>query len=201
MACNYALPCCLYKMNRKFPNYSIGLNSAPSREVIHRILHGQADLGFIVGKTEEENLECNLVFSDTICLVSSRDYHVPDEVTLNELKKIPLIMLNEQFSSYRMLHQYLSQKDCPVEKLKVMFQLDSTESVKSTVLAGHGAAFLPYMTVKKEIYQKLLKEIPVKDFDLTYDVYSVSRLHEHRENPELEEIIRYFKSIVSKSIC
>ncbi len=201
VACNYALPCCLYKMNRKFPNYSIGLSSAPSREVIHRVLHGQADLGFFVGKTAEENLDCKLVFSDTICLVASRDYHIADSIALSDLKKVPLIMLNEQFSSYRLLYQYLSRKGYPAENLKVMFQLDSTESVKSTVMAGHGAAFLPYMTVKKEIYQKLVKVIPVEDFDLTYDVYSVSRIHEHRENPEMEEIIRYFKAIVGKSIC
>lgn len=201
VACNYALPCCLYKMNRKFPNYSISLNAASSREVIRRVEHGQADLGFIVGETTEENLECNLVFSDQICLVASKDYHIADSIQWEDLKRVPLLMLNEQFSSYRLLHQYLAKKGYPVERLKVLFHVDSTESVKSTVMAGHGLAFLPYMTVKKEIYQKLVKIVDVADFDLAYDVYSINRVREARENPKLYEIIRYFKSIVSKSIC
>lgn len=110
-------------------------------------------------------------------------------------------MLNEQFSSYRLLRQYLDQQGHPVEKFKVMFQLDSTESVKSTVMAGHGVAFLPYITIKKEVYQKQIKIIPVTDFDLNYDVYSIYHMHEAKENQTLEEIVKYFISIVSKSIC
>ena len=86
-------------------------------------------------------------------------------------------MLNEQFSSYRLLHQYLKQAGHPLDTLRVMYHLDSTESVKSTVLAGHGAAFLPYITVKKEVYQKQIKIISVMDFDLNYDVYSIYNPH------------------------
>lgn len=201
VACNYALPCCLYKVNHKYPSYSFSLNSVPSKEVIHRIQHGQADLGFIVGKFENEMLNCKLAFSDKICLVVSKNYNIPEKVSLDELKKIPLVMLNEQFSSYRLLCHYLAQQGYPIERFKIMFQLDSTESVKSTVMAGHGAAFLPYITVKKEVYQKEVKIIPVTDFDVNYDVYSLYRVREAKENQALEGIVKYFISIVSKSIC
>ena len=201
VACNYALPCCLYKVNHKYPNYSFSLNSVSSNEVIHRIERGQADLGFIVGKIQEEKIVCSPAFSDKICLVASHGFHIPDRVTLDNLKRIPMVMLNEQFSSYRLLRQYLDQQGHPVEKFKVMFQLDSTESVKSTVMAGHGVAFLSYITIKKEVYQKQIKIIPVTDFDLNYDVYSIYHMHEAKENQTLEEIVKYFISIVSKSIC
>lgn len=201
VACNYALPCCLFKVNHKYPNYSFSLNSVPSSEVIHRVLHGQADLGFIVGKTEDEKLKCKLAFSDKICLVASQNFRIADKIRLDELKRIPIVMLNEQFSSYRLLCHYLAQQGYPAESLKVMYQLDSTESVKSTVMAGHGIAFLPYITVKKEVYQKQIKIIPVADFDLNYDVYSIHHAHSAKENPWMEEIVKYFLSIVAKSIC
>ncbi len=201
VACNYALPCCLYKVNHKYPNYSFSLNSSPSSEVIHRIERGQADLGFVVGKIESEKLVCTQAFCDKICLVASSGFHIPERITLDELKRIPMIMLNEQFSSYRLLRRYLDQQGHPVEKFKVMFQMDSTESVKSTVMAGHGVAFLPYITIKKEVYQKQIKMITVTDFDLTYDVYSIYHNREARENQNMEEIVKYFISIVSKTIC
>ena len=38
VACNYALPCSLFKVNHKYPSYSFSLNSVPSTEVIHRVL-------------------------------------------------------------------------------------------------------------------------------------------------------------------
>ncbi|MGL5437554.1 MAG: LysR family transcriptional regulator [Lachnospiraceae bacterium] len=201
VACNYALPCCLYKVNHKYPNYSFSLNSIPSNEVIHRIERGQADLGFIVGKTEAEKLVCTNAFCDKICLAASSGFHLPDRITLEELKRIPMVMLNEQFSTHRLLRRYLDRQGYPVEQFPIMFQLDSTESVKSTVMAGHGVAFLPYITIKKEVYQKQIKIIPVTDFDLTYDVYSIYRTHDVKENKELEAIVKYFISIVSKSIC
>lgn len=201
VACNYALPCCLFKVNHKYPNYSFSLNSVPSSEAIHRVLHGQADLGFVVGETNEEKLDCRLAFSDKICLVVSSNFHIADRIGMDELRKVPMVMLNEQFSSYRLLCRYLAQQGYPVDGFRVMYQLDSTESVKSTVMAGHGAAFLPYITVKKEIYQKQIKIIPVADFDLKYDVYSIYHAQDNRSSQSMDEIIRYFISIVSKSIC
>lgn len=201
VACNYALPCCLFKVNHKYPNYSFSLNSMPSSEVIHRVQHGQADLGFVVGETHDEKLNCSLAFSDKIYLVVSSNFHIADRIGMEELKKVPMVMLNEQFSSYRLLCRYLEKQGYPVEGFRVMYQLDSTESVKSTVMAGHGAAFLPYITVKKEVYQKQIKIIPVTDFDLKYDVYSICQTQEPKINSAMEEITRYFVSIVSKSIC
>lgn len=201
VACNYAIPCCLYKVNHRFPNYSFSLNSVPSSEVIHRIEQKQADLGFIVGKIEKEKIVCSPAFSDKICLVASSGFHIPDKITLDKLTRIPMVMLNAQFSSYRLLCHYLEQQKYPAERFKVMFHLDSTESVKSTVTAGHGVAFLPYITIKKEVYQKQFKIIHVTDFDLNYDVYSIYRIHDSSENQTLEEIVKYFISIVSKSIC
>lgn len=201
VAGNYALPCCLYKVNLKFPNYRFGLNSIPSSEVIYRIEKGQADLGFIVGRTDSEKLVCTPAFSDKICLVASSGFHIADKMTLDNLKKVPMVMLNEQFSSYRLLCQYLDQQGYPVDQFKVMFQLDSTESVKSTVLAGHGVAFLPYITIKKEVYLQQIKIIPMTDFNLRYDVYSIYRTAEAKEHQTLEGIVKYFISIVSKNIC
>jgi len=154
-----------------------------------------------VGNIQSDKLVCSPAFSDKICLVASNGFHIPDKVTIDKLKRIPMVMLNEQFSSYRMLVQYLDQQGYPIEKFKIMFQLDSTESVKSTVMAGHGVAFLPYITIKKEVYQKQIKIIHVTDFDLNYDVYSIYRNHDAKENQVMEEIVKYFISIVSKSIC
>lgn len=201
VACNYALPCSLFKVNRHYPNYSFSLNSVPSKEVLYRVLHGQADLGFIAGKVEEPELSCTLAFQDKICLVANSHFRVGDNVSLEDLKRIPMVMLNEQFSSYRLLCMYLNKKGYSVNKFKIMYQLDSTESVKSSVLAGHGVAFLPYITVKKELYQKQLKILSLADFDLDYNVYSVYSPKAVKGNPYLDVIIKYFISIVTGSIC
>ena len=47
--------------------------------------------------------------------------------------------------------------------------LDSTESVKASVIARHGLAFLPYMAIKKEVYHKQLKILDADGINLSYD--------------------------------
>lgn len=60
------------------------------------------------------------------------------------------------------------------------------------MLAQHGLAFLPYMAIKKEIYQKQIKIVNLAGFDLNCDVYSIHRPKEAVDNDELFGIIKYF---------
>ena len=53
---------------------------------------------------------------------------------------------------------------------KVLYNMDSTESVKSSVVGRYGMAFLPYISVKKELYIEQLKIVEVEGFDLDYAV-------------------------------
>lgn len=199
VACNYALPCSLYKVNRQFPNHAFHLASAPSSDVIRQVLDDRTDLGFIVGKTDSPELVCKEAYRDKIYLVGRSDYLIDPRITLETLKHYPLILLNESFSSYRILCDYTKQLGYPVNNFHVMYRLDSTESVKSAVQAGHGIAFLPYIAVKKELYQKQLKIIEIEKFDLDYVVYSI---HKHSSTDlRTSEIIDYFVANIDKSIC
>ncbi|MEG0542484.1 MAG: LysR family transcriptional regulator, partial [Angelakisella sp.] len=173
VAANYALPCSLFKVKHRFPDNDFSLTDICSQEVVQQVLGGNADIGFIVGRSNDPDLVCREAFSDKIYLVSKADYHIPESLTLDELKKYPIIMLNESSGSYRLVCDYLEKQGQNVQDLKVACSLGSTESVKSAVLAQHGLAFLPYMAIKKEIYQKQIKIINLKNFDLNCNVYSI----------------------------
>ena len=201
VAANYALPCSLFKVNYKFPSYNFSLVGAPSSEVILKVQAGEADMGFIVDKTEAPGLFCTEAFSDKVYLVANSSYNVPETIALESLKKYPLVLLSETFSSYRLLLKYLKARGHDISQYRVLYHLDSTESVKSSVINQFGMAFLPYMAIKKEIYQKQLKVVQVQDFDLNYDVYSIYRSKEDVGNDGVYAIIKYFENTVKRSIC
>ncbi|KSV59013.1 LysR family transcriptional regulator [Acetivibrio ethanolgignens] len=199
--CDYALPCILYKANQKFPDYSFTLNGFPSNEVIAQIRNEQADLGFIVGNCRDDDIVCNDAFVDKIYLVAKTGYNIKSIHSLDDLKRYPLIMLNENFSSYRLVYNYLKQKGCTTENFKINYHLNTTEAVKSAVIAGHGLAFLPYMAIKKEVYMKELQIIEFPDFNLNYDVHSIYRTKEGSLGTTQKEIIQYLIHNVNKNIC
>ncbi len=59
--------------------------------------------------------------------------------------------------------------------LNIIFNSDSLTAVKSSVLNGYGMAFVPYESVKHELYEKSIKLIEVKDLSLDYDIYMLSK--------------------------
>lgn len=133
--------------------------------------------------------------------MANSSYNVPETIALESLKKYPLVLLSETFSSYRLLLKYLKARGHDISQYRVLYHLDSTESVKSSVINQFGMAFLPYMAIKKEIYQKQLKVVQVQDFDLNYDVYSIYRSKEDVGNDGVYAIIKYFENTVKRSIC
>jgi DNA-binding transcriptional LysR family regulator len=143
VAGNYAIPCTLFKLKNEFPRFTFSLSSMPSSEVVRQIMEDRADIGFIVGEVEEPGVICKKSFSDKICLVAASDYNVKESLSLPELKRYPLIMLNEKFSSYRLLVDQIKSLGYGIENFNVLYHLDSTESVKASVIGKYGMAFLP----------------------------------------------------------
>lgn len=198
--CNYALPCNLYKLNKMFPQCAFSLQDEHSDEVVLHVQNGQADVGFIVGRSNAPDLTETLAFSDKIYLIANKHATVPALKNLQDIGKLPILMLNSQFSSYRLVFEYLKQAGCSTQ-LNVSNSLNSTEAIKSAVSAGYGMAFLPYMAVKKELYMKEFQIVEIPGFDLNYDIYSIYRADGEDRSETINEIIQYLVTTVNKNIC
>ncbi len=201
VAANYAIPCALVKAKNKFSHFTFSLSSMPSREVIRHVTEDQADVGFIVGTVKKQELICKNVFSDQIVLVAAADYAVPDSLSIDKLKLQPLVLLDESFSSYRLMAEQLKSMDYNISEFNVLYHMDSTESVKSMVMSGHGLTFLPYMAVKKEIYLQQLKIVETENFCLRYDVSIVYKPKTENRCHQMAMVKRYFENMVPTTIC
>jgi DNA-binding transcriptional LysR family regulator len=201
VAANYAIPCALVKAKSKFPHYAFTLSSMPSREVVRQVLDDQADVGFIVGMSKKQELLCKNVFSDQIVLVASAGYAAPDNLSIESLKLQPLVLLDESYSSYRLMAEQLRSMGCDISEFNVIYHMDSTESVKSMVMGGHGLSFLPYMAIKKEVYLKQLKIIETEDFCLRYDVSIIYKKRSVNRSHQMAVVKKYFENMVPTTIC
>ena len=196
----YALPCTLYDLKKKFPNHEFILSSNFSNVVEQNVLNDIIDLGFIYEEPNDLSLAYYKVATDELVLVASEEYNVPEEIEIKDLVKYPLVTHNDKFDIEEKLNSYLSKTDSKNEKLNILFSLGSTESVKTTILKGYGMAFVPYISVKKELYMKQLKQIKVNDFTVKYNIYCIYKKNTCL-NKNICEIIKYFKKIGNKSFC
>lgn len=200
VAGNYAIPFALPLLKSAYPQFSFSLASMPSYEVMRRVTEGRADIGFIVGAVEKPGLVCEKSFSDDIHLVAAWDYDVQGGMTLSDLRKYPLITLNERFSSYRLLLEQLKSLGYNIEDFNVLYHMDSTESVKALVAEKCGMAFLPYMAVKQELEHHRLRLVEVENLRLSYDVHMLRRFHDYPPKHPISTIAKDLVRILRQSV-
>lgn len=196
----YALPCTIYMIKEQFPRYNYSLASNLSDTVEHNVLNDMCEVGFIQGRPHDPDLVSSKVGTDRLVLVSSADFNIREEISLQDLKRYPLIMLLDKYRCSKQINESFKEHGFDLEEYNILFNLDSTESIKSSVLKGHGLSFLPYISIKKELYMKQLKEIRLQDFELYYDIYIIYKRSKDMCKSTVE-FIQYLKKIGEKSFC
>lgn len=195
----YALPCTLYMIKEKYPNYNYNLVTGVSNQVEQNVINQVCDVGFIEGKPYSQDLVAKEVGREKIVVVAGKDYELSDPISVTELAKHPLILLTEEYRIRKKIDSYITQRS-EDKKSNILFAMDSVESIKTLLMRNSGISFLPYVSVKKELYTKQLKEIAVTDFDLTYDIYIIYKNSDTMDD-SVKEFIDFLKKVGKKSFC
>lgn len=196
----YALPCTMYNVKNAFPDHIFSMTIKHSEEAELAVLQGESDIGFINGPPQSGELFSAKVYTDKVTLVASADFRVKPRLTLDELRECPLVMYAPRSGLYKQMELQVTRKGRSLDEFRILFSLDSAESVKSSVLQSHGLAFLPYLAVKKELYLKQLREVKLADFALQHDVYIIYKQTAGMENT-INSISEYFAKIVADTFC
>ncbi|WP_197259542.1 LysR family transcriptional regulator [Paenibacillus dendritiformis] len=194
--CNYALPCTLYEVKKHFPEFLITLNEGFSSEIEKHILLEEGNIGFISGPSTNPELSSCKVFSDKVMLVASGSAPRPDTIALSELPRFPLIWSAQLSCVQRALNAMSEGKP----SLNILYNLDSIEAVKLAAIKGHGAAFLPYMSIKKELYSKQLRIIHIENFQVYNEIHMIKKQH-RRCDKETRQLIRYIEKRLVDTVC
>ncbi len=196
----YALPCTLYRMKKEFPGHKYELVSNFSDNVRQNIHNDICDLGFVIEKVDDDELIYFQAGTDRIILVADIKMKIAAEIGVQDLLQHPLILLTNRFEIRKIVEEKLKKMGHNSDDLNVVFDLDSIEAIKSSVARRHGLAFLPYIAIKKELYNKQFKPIKVIDFKSEYEIYLA-----HKKTADLNSstkgFIQYFKKIGKKSFC
>lgn len=194
--CNYSLPCMIYHLKQHYPNTSVELYSrSDSFKIEEELVSERCDIGFVA-----EDIKNNLVltskkiFEEEILLVASNiSINYPDFITERELSRYDLINMATENEITRTVSRYIND----FESYKITYNLESIDAIKSCVVNGYGLAFLPYSTIKKELYNKEMKIINIDNLSIVQNISLVKRVS---ETDGLKKIISYIEKHVSKFI-
>lgn len=166
----YALPCTIFVFKKLHKELDINMEVNNSSEVIKKLCDHSINIGIIQGNPEEDSLDVEYITSDELILVGNNNENI-DHITIEELKKLPLILREESSNARYLVKNAFHEKGVLLEDLNVIYSLNSPEAIKSSILAGKGVAFLPKIIVKNELKKGLLKQITVDEIKIEFNYY------------------------------
>lgn len=198
---SYALPCTLFHIRNRFPDFVLDIEMMSSQQVEQHIKNGFADMGFIIGEPEAQNLYRKKVFSDKMHLVKGEQNLTPKNITCDELMAYPLMMLSHRHRTRQLLDDYLKVIGIKASSLKILYELNSTESLKMSTIHGFGLSFAPYMSIKKELYNKQLDIVHLEGFELESEYYLIRKEKQKDKTAAHKQISSYIEGIVQTTVC
>ncbi len=198
---DYSLPCVLYKVKKKYPKYTFEMHAKGNMESITDLINELTDLCFVTEEPCDNRLEYERIGKEKIVLVANYNSRIPDKIDVRDLQKYEMVLLDDNaLTISTFLKHKLKHFNMSIDQIPIMFKVDSIPAAKSSVSNHLGICFLPYMSVKKEIYEKRFKLIEVENCVLDYDIFLVSRSKSERDRPTTD-VYHYFVENGEKDFC
>ncbi|MHB8172540.1 MAG: LysR substrate-binding domain-containing protein [Thermincolia bacterium] len=202
VAGGYPLPCSIFVFKERHPQSNIRLEVANSAIILEKIRIAALDLAIIEGPADDEDIIVKPCADDEMALVVP--YIEPwinmREISLDQLKSLPMIIREEGSGTRTVLAAALAGHGLSLNDLNIVTEMGNLGSIKSSVEAGHGVTILPLITIRKELYTKILKALPIKDLELKLN-YKVI-YHRNRINSEIAKaFIRLVTDPEERAFC
>lgn len=160
----YVLPPLLAHFIAKFPQVNLSLFNGNSRGVELALQEHRIDFGLVEGIFRLPNLKYTLFLKDElVAVVHTRNrLALADEVTPEELVKIPLVLRERGSGTLDVFERALLQHNLKLSSLHVLLYLGSTESIKRFLEHTDCMGIVSIRSVHKELIAGDLRIVEIK---------------------------------------
>ncbi|RPF77009.1 MAG: LysR family transcriptional regulator, partial [Synechococcus sp. TMED155] len=135
------------------------------------VANGQIDLAIIGGELPPELIEQLQVVpyaSEELALVLPVKHPMArlQELQKEDLYRLSFICLDAQSTTRKVVDQLLSRGGLDVQRLRIEMELNSLEAIKNAVQSGLGAAFLPVVSIERELASGSLHRVVLADLSV-----------------------------------
>lgn len=192
----YFLPKILFEFAKAHKQVKLNLKTLESQKCFESIKNGKADLAFIEGEispqyAKMQRLEIEMLYTDSL-LVASNDFILASRARNLESLLGKFWVLNEDSPQSKQFLNMLAKESI---EIPILLELDSTEAIKDLVLHKGVLSVFSEIAIKKELENKTLFSIPIKNLALEQHFYSLRR----ENQPYNEILVKFEESILERS--
>jgi len=199
---DYAIPCTLMMSQEKFPLHKYELFSGCSENIIEDVSNNLYDVGFSYRCSKKQYKHDELVYikcgTNKIVLVGKNDAKTPDTMNIDQIVNSCMITFTGESDINAMLIQNLSKQGYTSSSIQCNLEVGTIESAKTLVSRGYGVAFLPYISVKEELYKQEFKQVQIDGLNMDLDIMM---LFKKNHSEYAEEFLSWFINEGKNSFC
>ncbi len=164
----YILPKILADFKSKFSDLSISVINGNTQQIERALQRNEIDLGIVEGKSKRTDYQYIEFIRDEIVLVAKSSSKIAKklEITLEELKSLPLVLREEGSGTLEVIVYNLRKKGLNLNDLNIQIRLGSTEAIKNYILHSQALSFLSIHSILNELKRNELSVIDIKDFQI-----------------------------------
>ena len=187
----YILPSILAKFHEQHTDIALVLLNDNIEKIERVLLRNEIDLGIVEGSSKNNQIKYIPFIKDEIVAIAhtSQPLSKKDEISLSELKLLPLVLREAGSGSLEVILKKLKEQDIRLQDLNILMHLGSTETIKTYLANSNCLGLISINAVSKEIANGEFKVIDIKNFEIERMFYFI---HTHGKLSGLAEIFMRF---------
>src|SRR4051794_6101674 len=160
------VPVLLCEFQRGNPGLSVSLSISDTQSVVERVAERELELGVVGAARRHRGVTFQPFFRDDVVLACPPNHRFAGRsIALGELKKEPLIVMQEGAGVRQVLEDELRRAGIRLRDLEPRLELGLQESARSAVAAGYGVTFISRAAIEADLAAGTLATARVKGLD------------------------------------
>jgi len=184
----YLLPQLAARFCQRYPGIRVSISRCTSGDVTLSLLENEANLGVVSFEVQDENIEFQEFFVDSVSLIVANDHPwaLRRVISPEELINEPIIMRESSSGTRRMLLSQFAKFDIGIDDLNIFMELGSAEAIVRTVATGYAVSFVSTLASSCPLERGNVVNVKVNGFDMRRKVYMIrKRLDVHHRAQEV----------------
>lgn len=170
----YVLPGILADFASLYPHIELSLLNGNSVTIEQAVSEQIIDLGMVENVNHAPNLHVTPFLKDRLLLCCGKDTPLKSTLTVEELKRVPLVLREHGSGTLDAIRQILEQHNEKLSDFKIKLFLGSTEAIKRFLQHSDAAGIVSQYAVAEELKRGELKKIALEgvNFERNFSVVS-----------------------------
>ncbi len=163
----YVMPKILSSFRRKFPDVKLLLINRNSENILKALINQEIDIAIVEAHYKINAVHFQPFMRDEIIPVCSKHSHfAKSEISLEELKEIPISLRERGSGTHAIVKQNLEAHKLKMGSLNITARLGGTEALKNYLVEDNSIGFLSRLAVRNELQSGTLQEVKIKSLKI-----------------------------------